>query len=151
MDSHRAVSTANAPPPAGTYSQAVVANGFIFVSGQTPRLPDGTRVGDRPFDEQVEIALTNLEAVAHAAGSSIASAVKVTVYLRDPSCAKRFDAIYQDRVGRVPPARTLVQSDLPGFDVEIDAILVEARASTKSGQRRRAVAPGLVSVGPSSS
>lgn len=124
MNSSRAVSTANAPPPAGTYSQAVVANGFIFLSGQTPRLPDGTRVGNRPFDEQVEIALANLEAVASAAGSSMASAVKVTVYLRDPSCAARFDAIYKDRVGAVPPARTLVQSDLGGFDVEVDAILL---------------------------
>lgn len=133
MASRRAVSTPNAPPPAGTYSQAVVANGFIFLSGQTPRLPDGTRVGDRPFDEQVEIALTNLEAVAQACGSSIAAAVKVTVYLRDPLRAKRFDEIYQARVGRVPPARTLVQSDLAGFDIEVDAIVVEARASTASG------------------
>lgn len=129
MNSPHAITTTNAPPPAGTYSQAVIANGFIFLSGQTPRLLDGTRVGDRPFDEQVEIALTNLEALAHACGSSMAAAVKVTVYLRDPLCAKRFDEIYQDRVGHVPPARTLVQSDLPGFDVELDAILVEESAN----------------------
>jgi 2-iminobutanoate/2-iminopropanoate deaminase len=52
----------------------------------------------------------------------------VTVYLRDPARAADFDRVYRERVGPVPPARTLVQSDLPGFDVEVDAILLDGGA-----------------------
>lgn len=122
------VRTDAAPSPAGTYSQAVVAAGLVFLSGQTPRDIDGTRLGDRPFTEQVARAMANLAAVATAAGSSLDRAVKVTVYLRDPARAADFDRVYREWFGPVPPARTLVQSGLPGVDVEIDAILLEGGA-----------------------
>jgi enamine deaminase RidA (YjgF/YER057c/UK114 family) len=70
------------------------------------------------------MALDNLEAAANAAGLSLKDAVKVTVFLKNPADSKEFDAIYATYVGDPPPARTLAQSNLVGFDVEVDAVLL---------------------------
>lgn len=123
MTGRRVVQTADAPPPAGTYNQAIIGGGLLFISGQTPRLPDGTRIGSATFETQVRRTLDNLQSVASAAGATLSSAFKVTVYLRDPTRAPAFDAIYREYVGDDPPARTLVQSSLPDFALEVDAIL----------------------------
>lgn len=125
MSTRQAFSTsALCPPPAGAYNVAVQAAGLIFLSGQTPRDVHNVRHGDKPFSEQVRLTLDNLEAAAQAAGSSLRQAVKVTVYLTQPERSKEFDAIYTLYVSEPLPVRTLVQSSLNGFDVEIDAILV---------------------------
>jgi reactive intermediate/imine deaminase len=120
-----AIRTKNAPPPAGTYSQAISATGrFLFISGQTPRTLDGVRLTGSPFLEQARRALENLQAIAMAAELSLNDAVKVTVYLRNLSDAPEFDRIYTEYVSKEPlPARTLVQSAFGTFDIEIDAIL----------------------------
>jgi 2-iminobutanoate/2-iminopropanoate deaminase len=129
------VSTSDAPPPAGTYSQAVIAGGFVFVSGQTPRLPDGTRLAGSPFDVQTRQALHNLEAVARSAGSSLRRATMVTVYLRDPDNRAEFDEIYREFVADPLPARAIVQSDLFGMELEVSAILLApAEGGTGAGQ-----------------
>ncbi|MFK0297501.1 RidA family protein [Streptomyces sp. NPDC090442] len=120
---HQAVQSDRAPLPAGTYSQAVRAADFVFLSGQTPRLPTGERLNDAPFDVQARQALENLRSLARAAGGDLTDAVKVNVYLRDPSHRAEFDRIYRQYAGDPPPARTLTQSHLPGFAVEIDAVL----------------------------
>lgn len=123
-----AVMTDNAPPPAGAYSQAVIAGRFVFVSGQTPRSASGERRLDSPFAEQVSLALDNLEAIARAADSSLRDAVSVTVYLTDPSRAEQFDEIYRLRVGSPAPARAIVQSSLITGAVEITAVLYRSGA-----------------------
>ena len=122
----RAVSTTSAPPPAGTYSQGVVAGGVLYASGQTPRLPDGTRRGDEPFDVQARLVLGNLGAVVEAAGARLADAAMVTVYLRDPAGqAAAFDEIYRETLGETscPPARAVVQSSLPHGELEVTAVV----------------------------
>ena len=120
----RAYSSMLAPEPAGTYSVAIEARGLVFLAGQTPRDRDNVRHGDQPFAIQAKMALANLEAAANAAGLSLRDAVKVNVFLRNPADAPEFDAIYATYVGDPPPARTLTQSSLVGFDVEVDAILL---------------------------
>lgn len=117
------ITTPTAPPPAGTYSQAIQANGLLFVSGQTPRQPDGTRLNDRPFAVQARQTLTNLEHIAGAAGTSLTHAVSVTCYLRYTDDRGAFDEIWAEFVTEPYPARAVVQSDLPGFALEISAIL----------------------------
>lgn len=120
----QAFTSAQAPRPAGTYSQAVRFGDLVFLSGQVPRTVDGIPQGHRPFDEQVRLTLDNLQAVAKEAGLSLRDAVKVTVFVRDPaSQAKAFDAVYATYVGAPFPARSFVQSSLNGFDIEVDAIL----------------------------
>jgi enamine deaminase RidA (YjgF/YER057c/UK114 family) len=113
------------PPPAGAYSVAMEAGGLVFLAGQTPRDRDNVRHGDKPFAVQARMALDNLEAAANAAGLSLKDAVRVGVFLRDPAYAKEFDAIYREYVSEPFPVRTLTQSSLPGFDVEVDAILAK--------------------------
>ena len=120
----RAFTSDVAPPPAGTYSVAVQAAGLVFLAGQTPRDRENVRHGDKPFAFQAKMALDNLEAAAQAAGLSLKDAVKVTVFLKNPADAKEFDRVYAAYVSDPPPARTLAQSSLAGFDVEVDAILL---------------------------
>lgn len=110
--------------PIGSYSSAMEAGGLVFLAGQTPRDRDNVRHGDKPFAEQARMTLDNLEAAANAAGLSLKDAVRVGVFLRDPAAhAKEFDAIYRDYVTEPYPVRTLTQSNLPGFDIEVDAVL----------------------------
>ncbi len=120
----QAFSSQDAPAPAGTYSVAVKAGDFVFLSGQTPRDCKNARHGDKSFSFQARMTLDNLASAAKAAGLSLKDAVKVTVFLKNPGNAKEFDTIYSEYVGNPPPARTLVQSDLVGFDIEVDAILL---------------------------
>jgi len=110
--------------PAGSYSIAMEANGFVFLAGQTPRDRDNVRHGDKPFAFQARMALDNLEAAANAAGLSLKDAVRVGVFLRNPADAKEFDAIYREYVSDPLPVRTLTQSNFAGFDIEVDAVLV---------------------------
>lgn len=117
-------SNVDGPPPAGTYSVAMQAQGFVFLSGQTPRDRGNVRHGDKPFATQARMALDNLEFAAKSAGLSLKDAVKVNVFLKNPADAKEFDAIYSTYVVDPPPARSLVQSSLVGFDIEVDAVLL---------------------------
>jgi 2-iminobutanoate/2-iminopropanoate deaminase len=128
MTTRKAFSSERTPPPAGTYSVAIQAQGLVFLSGQTPRDRDNVRHGDKPFEVQARMALDNLEAAANAAGLSLTDAVKVSVFLKNPSDAKAFDAIYARYVSEPPPARTLVQSNFEGFDIEVDAVLLARNA-----------------------
>jgi len=124
----RAFSSERAPLPAGTYSIAMEAGGLVFLAGQTPRDRQNVRHGDKPFAVQARMALDNLEAAAQAAGLSLKDAVRVGVFLKNPADAKEFDAIYAPYVADPPPARTLTQSSLVGFDIEVDAVLLSRRS-----------------------
>jgi 2-iminobutanoate/2-iminopropanoate deaminase len=119
----RALSTDRAPAPAGPYSQAVAAGGFVFLAGQGPTAPDGSRV-DGSFEKQARQTFENLRAVAEEAGGSLADAVRVGVYLRDMDDFPTLNEVYREFVPEPFPARTTIQSDLPGFDIEVDAILL---------------------------
>jgi 2-iminobutanoate/2-iminopropanoate deaminase len=123
MTTGRPFTSDKTPPPAGASSVAMEAGGLVFLAGQTPRDRDNVRHGDKPFEVQARMALDNLEAAANAAGLSLRDAVRVGVFLRNPADAKEFDAIYREYVSEPFPVRTLTQSSLPGFDIEVDAIL----------------------------
>lgn len=122
----KAWSTADAPDPAGSYSQAVTAEEMLYISGQTPRSPDGTRCPEADFAVQARAALNNVEAIAAAAGTKLAKAAMVTVYLTNPSeQAATFDQIYQEFLDPdiAYPARAIVQSALPHGAIEITAVI----------------------------
>jgi reactive intermediate/imine deaminase len=111
-----------APPPSGGYSQAIRAGDLLFCSGQGPYSADGTRVGET-VAEQVRQVLSNLDAVARAAGGSLANAVRVGMYISDLKHFDEMDAAYREFFPEPRPARTTIQSDLVGFDVEGDAVI----------------------------
>jgi enamine deaminase RidA (YjgF/YER057c/UK114 family) len=123
----KAFTSATGALPVGSYSSAIEAGGLVFLAGQTPRDRDNVRYGDRPFAFQARMTLDNLEAAANAAGLSLKDAVRVGVFLKNQSDAKEFDAIYKEYVSEPFPARTLTQSNLVGFDIEVDAVLLAKR------------------------
>lgn len=118
------VATDQAPGAIGPYSQAVVMNGFAFVSGQIALDPATGALAPGGVAEQTAQVLDNLEAVLTAAGASLASVVKTTIYLTDLGDFQIVNALYGKRFEKDPPARATVQvSALPkGAVVEIDAI-----------------------------
>jgi 2-iminobutanoate/2-iminopropanoate deaminase len=122
----RKISTQNAPQPAGHYSQAIVHNGVVYVSGQLPIDPKTgeKRVGS--IEEQAEQALKNLSAILKAAGSDISRVVKTTVYVSHIELWDRVNAVYAKFFGEHRPARAVVPTrDLHyGFQIEIEAIAV---------------------------
>jgi 2-iminobutanoate/2-iminopropanoate deaminase len=127
MSSRQSVSAEAAPAAIGPYVHAVVASGrLLFASGQIPLDPaSGEIVGATPA-EQAHQCLTNLAAVAAAAGGSLAQAVKLTVYMTDLSAFAEVNEVYASFFTDVePPARVAVGvSALPrGAQVEIDAII----------------------------
>lgn len=119
------ISTDQAAPPGGPYSQAVVAGDLVFLAGAVPVLPDGTWVKGT-FAEQARVALTNLQKVAEAAGTDLSHAVRVGVYLRDFANFPEFNKLYIEFFGAENlPARTTIPVALDGFDIEIDAVLTK--------------------------
>jgi 2-iminobutanoate/2-iminopropanoate deaminase len=114
--------TNDAPAPGGPYSQAIRSGGFLFLAGQGPFRPDGSKV-ESSFEDQARQTFRNLEAVAAAAGGSLADAVRVGVYLRDMANFAVMNKVYAEFLRDPMPARTTIQSDLPGFDIEVDAII----------------------------
>ena len=111
-----------APAPSGGYSQAIRAGDFLFLSGQGPYDAAGERVGVS-VAEQVRQVLQNLDVVARADGSSLKDAVRVGMYISDMRHFDEMDAEYRAFFGEPMPARTTIQSDLVGFDVEGDAVV----------------------------
>ena len=121
------VATPNAPQAIGPYSQAVAADGFLYVSGCIGFDPATMKLKGEGVEEQAVQALDNLKAILEAAGCSLSSVCKTTVLLRDMSSYPVINSIYAKYfVGDILPARTaFAVSDLPGNAlVEIDAIAV---------------------------
>ena len=118
------IHTDKAPAPAGHYSQATVANGFVFIAGQLPLLPDRTLRADAPFEEQVRLTMSNMLAILAAAGSAPDKLVRVTAYIVGVDHWPRFNAVYAQMLPDARPARTVVPvAELHhGCLVEIDAI-----------------------------
>jgi 2-iminobutanoate/2-iminopropanoate deaminase len=101
------------PQPAGPYSHAVVANGFVFISGQGPVDPETGAMPDA-FADQVRQTFRNVQTILEAAGSSLEDVVKVNA----------FNEVYREFFSHDPPARTTVAVGLLGFLVEVDCIAV---------------------------
>ena len=122
----RTVHTDHAPAAIGPYSQAVVANGFVFTAGQIALDPATGQVIEGDVVAQTERVLTNLGAVLEHAGASWSSVVKTTVFLADMSDFPRVNEVYARFFGDARPARsTVAVAGLPrNVLVEIDAVAV---------------------------
>jgi len=119
------ISTPNAPAAIGPYSQAVVSNGFAFLSGQIPLDPaTGQLIEARDIAAQTQRVLENLRAVLEACGSSFSSVVKTTVYLKDMGEFALMNEVYARYFPEDSPARATVEAARLPRDVrvEIDCI-----------------------------
>ena len=126
MDGKTVVRTEQAPAPfqGAPYSQAIKANGFVFVAGQLGFEPGQTEVVGPGIKAQTEQTIDNLEAILTEAGSSLDRIVKTTVFLASLSDFQGMNEVYAGRIGDTPPARSTIEvAALPsGALVEIEAI-----------------------------
>jgi 2-iminobutanoate/2-iminopropanoate deaminase len=118
------INNANAPKPAGHYSQAVIHNNLVYVSGQLPIVAETGDKCQGPIEEQAHQALKNLEAILIASGSSLSKVIKTTVYISDIQLWGKVNQVYADFFGDHRPARAVVPTrELHfGFKIEIEAV-----------------------------
>ena len=121
-----AVRTENAPAPfqGAPYSQAIKANGLVFVSGQLGLKPGHTEMAGDTIEDQTRQVFDNLEAILTEAGSGLDRIVKTTVFLDSLDDFQGMNSVYAERVGETPPARSTIEvAGLPsGALVEIEAV-----------------------------
>jgi 2-iminobutanoate/2-iminopropanoate deaminase len=122
----KTIQTDRAPAAIGPYSQAVLANGFLFTAGQIALDPATGQIVGGDVVAQAERVLANLRAILEEAGSTFADVVKTTVFLSDMADFPRVNEAYAKAFGSARPARSTVQAaGLPrGVFVEIEAIAV---------------------------
>lgn len=118
------IHTANAPAPAGHYSQAIVHNGLVHVAGQLPIDPITREKVTGSIEDQTERVLKNIGAILDAAGCGIESVIKTTVYISDIQLWNRVNTVYARFFGDHKPARAVVPvSTLHyGFQIEMEAV-----------------------------
>ena len=118
------IKTSNAPAPAGHYSQAVVYNDLIFISGQLPINPETKEKITGTIEEQAHQTLKNVKAILEAAGSNLQNVLKTTVYISDISLWGPVNEIYAEYFGNHKPARAIVPTrELHhGFKIEVEAV-----------------------------
>jgi 2-iminobutanoate/2-iminopropanoate deaminase len=118
------VRTERAPAAIGPYSQAVTANGWVFCSGQIALDPDTGEVVAGGVEAQTDRVMRNLTAVLEAAGASLSTVVKTTVFLSDMADFQAMNEVYGRHLGEHRPARATVQAaGLPrGVKVEIECV-----------------------------
>jgi len=123
-DMKQEVKTDKAPKAIGPYSQAVIANGFVFCSGQISLDPATGELIAGPIEDQARQVLRNLGAVLEAAGSSFDRVVKTTIFLQDMNDFGKVNQVYAEFFKTPFPARATVQvARLPrDAKVEIEAV-----------------------------
>lgn len=121
------VATEKAPRAVGPYSQAVIAGGFVFTAGMLALDPQTGDVVGEDIGAQTRQALSNVQGILEAAGSSLDRVVKTTVFLRDIRDFPQMNAVYAEFFPADPPARSTVEvGPLPkGALIEIDAVALK--------------------------
>lgn len=120
------INTDNAPPSIGPYSQAIEANGLLFVSGQGGVEPDTGEIVSNEVRPQTEQVFENITSILEEAGASVTDIAKVTVFLTDMDDYDVVNEVYSEYMNEPFPARSAVQvADLPiDIGVEIEVIAV---------------------------
>lgn len=123
--SREAVHSEQAPAAIGTYSQAMIQGGLLWLSGQIPLDPNTGQLVEGDFETQLQRVLDNLQAVCAAAGTELKRAVKLNVYLMDLGNFAAVNQVMESYFDRPYPARAAVQvAALPrGAVVEIDGVV----------------------------
>jgi len=118
----KVIRTSEGPRPLGVYSQAIVANGFVFVAGQGSINPETNDMELGDVRSETRRALKNIAVILEAAGSSLRDAVRMGVFLADMNDFAAMNEVFREFFPENPPARTTVGCVLPKIKVEIDCI-----------------------------
>jgi len=114
------ISTDRAPKAIGPYSQAVISNGYAFLSGQVALDPATNQLIEGGIAAQTERVLENLKSVLEACGSSLAQVVKTTVFLKDMGEFAQMNEVYGRYFAENPPARATVEAARLPRDVRVE-------------------------------
>jgi 2-iminobutanoate/2-iminopropanoate deaminase len=118
------ISTPHGPKAIGPYSQAIRANGLIFISGQVAFDPATSQLVEGDIAAQTDRVIQNLKAIVEAAGSSLDKAVKTTVFLKDMGEFAKMNEVYARHFPSVPPARSTVEVARLPRDVRVEIDLI---------------------------
>ncbi|MFY9584331.1 MAG: RidA family protein [Candidatus Acidiferrales bacterium] len=118
------IATERGPKAIGPYSQAIKANGFVFVSGQIPLNPRTQQLVEGDVARQTERVLENLKGIVEAAGSTLDRAVKTTVFLKDMADFAAMNEVYGRYFSSEPPARATVEVARLPRDVRVEIDLI---------------------------
>ena len=123
----RVINTTNAPAALGPYSQAIEANGVLYVSGQIPFVPATMTLVSEDVEEQTKQSLENIGAILKEAGYDFKDVVSATVYIKDMNDFTKINGVYDKYLGEVKPVRACVEvARLPkDVKVEIGVIAVK--------------------------
>ncbi len=123
----RIIETSNAPKAVGAYSQAVEANGTLYIAGQVPLVPETMQVVEGGIEEQTNQVMKNIGAILEAAGYTFSDVVKSTVLLSDMANFKPMNEVYGKYYTENKPARAaFAVRELPlGVLIEIETIAVK--------------------------
>jgi 2-iminobutanoate/2-iminopropanoate deaminase len=116
----KTISTEHAPKAIGPYSQAILANGMAFLSGQIPLDPATNALIEGDIAAQTERVLQNMRAVLEACGSSLGQVVKTTVFLKDMGEFAKMNEVYARHFPETPPARSTVEAARLPRDVRVE-------------------------------
>lgn len=133
MDSIDIVQTTGAPAAIGPYSQGAVHAGVVYTAGQIALDPASGQLVEGSVAAQTERVLHNLEAVLRAAGATLQSVLKTTVFLRDMNDFAEMNEVYGRHFGEHRPARSTVQVARLPRDVAVE---IEAIAAVVAGPER---------------
>jgi len=118
------IKTDKAPQAIGPYSQAILANGFVFCSGQIPIVPETNALLTGSIEDQTRLVLKNVAAVLDAAGCSLDDVVKTTVFLQDMNDFAAMNKVYAEAFKAPFPARATVQAARLPRDVKVEIEVV---------------------------
>jgi 2-iminobutanoate/2-iminopropanoate deaminase len=119
----RIVFTEKAPKPVGPYSQAVISDTLVFISGQIPLDPKSKKIVEGEIEAQITQVLENLKNILKSVDLTLTDVMKTSVFLSDLNDFQNFNMVYSKYFDKNPPARTTVQTGLmTGVLLEIDAI-----------------------------
>jgi len=125
--------TGKSPKPKGPYSQAVIYNGLLYISGQIPVDPETGLLFRGTIEEETEAVLSNIKIIVEEAGARMEDVLKVTCYLADLNDFERFNSVYKNYFLQDPPARTTIQAGaLPlNVQVEVDAVVALEKVESR--------------------
>ncbi len=116
----KALQIPNAPAPIGPYSQAILANGMLFISGQCPINPKTGLLEMETIESATHLVMSNIEKLLHAAEMDFTHIVKCSIFLKDLGDFQKVNAVYATYFDSVPPARETVEVARLPLDATIE-------------------------------
>ena len=119
MAEKKALETNKAAIPGGPYSQAIIYNGIIYLSGQGPIDPQTNQVVHGTIEQETELSMENIRIILEESGSSLSKVLQITAYLLNIREYGRFNEVYKRYFPKEPPARTCIQAARLPFDIRV--------------------------------